>query len=116
MLSAASRRKSRCDATFYSDILVLNEGRPICRAFALIYSKAVSWFGESAFAGMDGRLGGGLSESDIEQSKAAIASALTSLSESELQRLSDDVAAGRSGIDWSRPVYFDRATRKLVNR
>lgn len=112
----ANNRKRRCDSGFYSDIVTLNNEKPVCRAFATIYSRAVRWFGESAFAGMDGFPGVGLTDKQAARSSDAIAEALRTLGPEELNALSDDISGRRSQIDWSKELVFNKDIRRLENR
>lgn len=112
----ADRRRLVCDSQFYVDISTLNGGKPICRAFAAIYSRAVKWFGEGPFEGMDGRPVAALSEVQVERSKEAIAETLRRLEPEELNALVDEIIRLRSSIDWSKELWFDPAARRLRNR
>lgn len=111
----ASSRQRMCDTKFYLDLRALNEGKPVCRAFATIYSRTVRWFGEGAFAGMDGRPGAGLDAEQASRSTIAIAEALRTLTPKELDALTDEISSMRNSIDWSKEVVFNRESRRLEN-
>ena len=116
LFGQANRRQRMCDTRFYLDLRAGNEGKPVCRAFTTIYSRAVRWFGEGAFAGMDGRPGVGLNAEQASRSTDAIAEALSTLTPQELDALSEEISSGRSPIDWSKEVVFNRESRRLENR
>ena len=107
----ADGRKRQCDAVFYTNIVNNNPEKPVCRAFAVIYRNAVQYFGGGAFAGIDGRVVGGLSRTQEERSRAAIDSLLTQLSSSELTEFSDALEKGDVQIDWRREVFFSKEKR-----
>lgn len=112
----AARRKLTCDSQFYTDIATTNGDRPVCRAFAAIYSRAVKWFGDGAYEGMDGLPLAPLTQEQAERSKDAIAEALRTLLPEELNELTEAVVQRKMPIDWSKELMFDPALRRLVNR
>ncbi len=48
----AMRRKKSCDVSFYTSMVQQNAGWA-CRAFAIVYTKAVKDFGDGAFNGLN---------------------------------------------------------------
>lgn len=48
----AQKRRSKCDAEIGAKIREINEGKPICQAFAYVYENAVKRFGDPYFKGL----------------------------------------------------------------
>jgi hypothetical protein len=46
------KRRSKCDAEIGAKIREINEGRPVCQAFAYVYENAVKRFGDPFFKGL----------------------------------------------------------------
>ena len=48
----AQKRRSKCDAKIGAKIREINEGKPVCQAFAYVYENAVKRFGDPYFKGI----------------------------------------------------------------
>lgn len=114
----AQQRKQRCDRDFYADLRGLNRGLTVCEAFALLYTRAVEMFGQSAFRGV-APPGGKPGELPFtEESRRAISDFFAQADEQQLQQLIRDLERPQPVLDPTQPLVFEpgRGLRNDVAR
>jgi hypothetical protein len=105
----AKKRKATCDSRFYSEIADFNNSRPICVAFAALYSKAVQKFGEGAFMGAAPAEGTNENALPISRGNMrAFEQFLKEAGDSELKKVIEDIKKPSTQIDPSRPLRFEK--------
>lgn len=106
----AEQRRASCDRVFYSNLLDINQGKPLCEAFSLFYLRAVEKFGSGAFFGVAPVAAAREDEVPFSAtSHRAIEEFFNSGTEQQFRQLIEDLKGETPAVDPSIPLMYDPA-------
>jgi hypothetical protein len=114
MMQARDVRKVKCDGKLFGDIKDNNKQRLVCRAIGLAYETAVLVLGSGSFMGTTVSVGDMSNQQRLEY-KEALDAFFANANEADLADFEAKSTAANSGLDLSKPLRYDPASRRLIN-
>jgi hypothetical protein len=114
MMQAREERKLKCDKKLFGDIKDNNQQRMVCRAIGRTYEVAVLVLGSGSFMGTTVSVGN-MSDQQRSEYKNALDAFFANATEADLADFEVRSASASSGLDLSKALRYDPASRRLVN-
>ena len=114
MKQARDDRRLGCDEKFFDHIKENNSSKAVCRVIGKVYRKGVKVLGNSSFFGTTVAVER-LSDQERAAYKTALNEFFLNANESEIIALELELERGGNGLDLSKPIRYDKGTKKLLN-